>query len=93
MLDPGDEVIVMQPCLPSLYEIPRALGCEITRWPLEVTTWGWRLDVNFLASHISSKTKLLVMNIPNNPTGYIPVRTEMERILNMADKNGHMGLL
>ncbi len=88
LLDPGDEVIVMQPCLPSLYEIPRALGCEIIHWPLEVTSWGWRLDINFLASHISSKTKLLVMNIPNNPTGYIPVRTEMERILNMADKMG-----
>ncbi|MDL2298558.1 aminotransferase class I/II-fold pyridoxal phosphate-dependent enzyme [Synergistaceae bacterium OttesenSCG-928-D05] len=88
LLDPGDEVIVMQPCLPSLYELPRALGCKVIRWPLEITSWGWRLDLNFLAENISPKTKLLVMNIPNNPTGYIPVRTEMDRILNMADRMG-----
>lgn len=88
LLDPGDEVIVMQPCLPSLYELPRALGCKIIRWPLEISSWGWKLDVNFLAENISQKTKLLVLNIPNNPTGYIPVRTEMDRILSLADKMG-----
>lgn len=88
LLDPGDEVIVMQPCLPSLYELPRALGCKIIRWPLEITSWGWKLDVGFLAENISPKTKLLVLNIPNNPTGYIPVQTEMDRILNLTDKMG-----
>ncbi|MDO4987525.1 MAG: aminotransferase class I/II-fold pyridoxal phosphate-dependent enzyme [Synergistes sp.] len=88
LLDEGDEVIVMTPCLPSLYEIPRALGCKVIKWPLESTTWGWHLDVNFLAENISHKTKLLVMNIPNNPTGYIPVHTELDRILNIADRMG-----
>ena len=88
MLEPGDEVIVMHPTLPSLYELPRTLGCKVIKWPLEVTSWGWRLDVNFLAENISPKTKLLIMNIPNNPTGYIPVRTELDRILNLADRMG-----
>jgi len=88
LLDPGDEVIVMKPCRPSLYEIPRALGCKVIKWPLEETTYGWNLDFNFLTENISPKTKLLVLNIPNNPTGYIPVKTEMDRILNIADKMG-----
>ena len=44
MLEPGDEVIVMHPTLPSLYELPRALGCTVIKWPLEVTSWGWRLS-------------------------------------------------
>lgn len=88
LLDPGDGVIVMQPCLPSLYELPRALGCKIIRWPLEITSWGWKLDIAFLAENISPKTKLLVLNIPNNPTGYIPIQTEMDRILNLTDKMG-----
>ncbi|MCD8164437.1 MAG: hypothetical protein LUE09_13710 [Synergistaceae bacterium] len=47
MLEPGDEVIVMHPTLPSLYELPRTLGCKVIKWPLEVTSWGWRIDVNF----------------------------------------------
>lgn len=88
ILEPGDEVIVMQPSLPSLYEIPHSMGCKVVRWPLEATSFGWKLNVEFLAEHISPKTKLLVMNIPNNPTGYIPIRPEMERILNLADSNG-----
>ena len=88
MLDPGDEVIVMHPCLPSLYELPRALGCEVIRWPLEMTSWGWKLDISFLAEKISPKTKLLILNIPNNPTGYVPVRTEIDRIVGLADKMG-----
>jgi len=88
LLDPGDEVIVMQPCLPSLYEIPRALGCKIIKWPLQETSWGWTLDFNFLAENISPNTKLLVLNIPNNPTGFIPVKTEMDRILSLADRMG-----
>ncbi|MBR4400673.1 MAG: aminotransferase class I/II-fold pyridoxal phosphate-dependent enzyme [Synergistes sp.] len=88
ILEEGDEVIVMHPTLPSLYELPRALGCRVIKWPLEITSWGWRLDVNFLAENITPKTKLLVLNIPNNPTGYIPVRTELDRILNLADRNG-----
>ena len=88
MLEPGDEVIVMHPTLPSLYELPRALGCTVIKWPLEVTSWGWRLDVNFLMENISPKTKLIIMNIPNNPTGFIPVRAELDRILNIADRNG-----
>ena len=88
MLERGDEVIVVKPALPSLYEIPRALGCKIIRWPLEITNWGWRLDVDFLAENITSNTKMIILNIPNNPTGYIPVRSEMDRILNIADKMG-----
>ncbi len=88
MLEPGDEVIVVHPTLPTLYEIPRAIGCTVIKWPLEATQWGWHLDINFLAENISPKTKLIIMNVPNNPTGYIPVRAEIDRILNFADRNG-----
>ena len=35
MLDPGNEVIVMQPAMPSLHEIPRAIGCKVVPWKLE----------------------------------------------------------
>lgn len=88
LLNPGDVVFVMQPCFPSLYELPRALGCEVIKWPMEITSWGWRLDLNFLSENITPKTKLIVLNIPNNPTGYIPVKTEIDRVLNIADKMG-----
>ena len=88
MLDEGDEVIAIQPTLPSLHEIPRALGCTVIPWQLEITDWGWRLDMDFLARTISSKTKMIILNIPNNPTGYVPVLTDLMRVASFAEKFG-----
>jgi len=88
MLDAGDEVIVMEPVMPSLYEIPRAIGCDVIPWRLEATEWGWKLDTEFLNDAISSKTKLIVLNIPNNPTGFAPVLADLQRIAQIADRAG-----
>lgn len=88
ILGAGDEVIVMEPAMPSLHEIPRAIGCKVIPWKLEATDWGWKIDVEFLNGAISPKTKMIIMNIPNNPTGYAPVQTELYRIAQIADKMG-----
>jgi aspartate/methionine/tyrosine aminotransferase len=88
MLDAGDEVIVMEPAMPPLHEIPRAIGCNVVPWRLEATEWGWKLDMDFLSENISSKTKMIILNIPNNPTGYAPVLTELQRIAQIADRAG-----
>jgi aspartate/methionine/tyrosine aminotransferase len=89
LLDPGDEVIVVHPTFPAMHDIPKAIGCTVTPWPIEATEWGgWRLDTDFLNRTISSKTKLIVLNIPNNPTGYMPVRPDIQRVANIADKTG-----
>lgn len=88
MLEAGDEVIVMQPTLPSLHEIPKALGCTVIPWTLESTGWGWRLDMDFLVRNASPKTKMIILNIPNNPTGYMPILSDIYRIASIADRVG-----
>lgn len=88
MLDPGDEVIVLQPSFPSLIEIPRALGCTVFAWTLEPADWGWKLDMDFLLRTVSPKTKMIVLNIPNNPTGFVPTLTDIYRITEIADRFG-----
>jgi aspartate/methionine/tyrosine aminotransferase len=88
MLDAGDEVIVMEPAMPSLHEIPHAIGCDVVPWKLEPTEWGWKLDVDFLSRAINAKTKLIILNIPNNPTGYAPVPADLQRIAQIADRRG-----
>jgi aspartate/methionine/tyrosine aminotransferase len=88
MLSPGDEVIVMEPIMPSLHEIPRAIGCEVIPWPLNPTEWGWKIDTDFLKNTISSKTKLLILSLPNNPTGCMPPIGELQRIAQIADSVG-----
>jgi aspartate/methionine/tyrosine aminotransferase len=84
LLAPGDHIIVTFPCYQSLYEIARSLDCNITHWTLEASTGGWRLDLQFLADHITARTKLLVINFPHNPTGYLPSREDFDAIMDMA---------
>lgn len=88
ILDEGDEVIAIQPTLPSLHEIPKALGCTVIPWNVEATEWAWKLDTDFLADTISSKTKMIIINMPNNPTGYQPSLQAIQRIAHIAERVG-----
>jgi aspartate/methionine/tyrosine aminotransferase len=57
-------------------------------WPLVETETGWQLDLDHLAELLIPKTKLLVINVPHNPTGYLPTLAEFEMILTLAAARG-----
>jgi aspartate/methionine/tyrosine aminotransferase len=88
LLRPGDHVIVTYPGYQSLYAIAEALGCAVTRWPLAVSDGRWRVDMDFLADQLRPETKLLVVNFPHNPTGYLPARSELDAIIALARRHG-----
>ena len=88
LLRPGDHVIATFPGYQSLYAIAEALGCSVTRWPLEVRDGRWGLDLDFLAAAIRPETRLLVVNFPHNPTGYLPSRSELDAIIELARRHG-----
>jgi aspartate/methionine/tyrosine aminotransferase len=88
LLRPGDHVIATFPGYQSLYAIAEALGCSVTRWPLEVRADRWALDPDFLADQIRPETKLLVVNFPHNPTGYLPARSDLDAIIASARHHG-----
>ncbi len=87
LLRPGDHIIATFPGYQSLYEIAAAIGCAVTRWPLEPGPAGWRLDVDLLARSITPQTALLVVNFPHNPTGYLPSQDEWAAIVAIARQN------
>jgi aspartate/methionine/tyrosine aminotransferase len=87
LLQAGDHVIVTFPGYQSLYEIAQALDCQVTRWTLQAGKNGWELDLDFLASAITPQTRLLVVNFPHNPTGYLPLRSDLEAILRLAHQH------
>ena len=69
VLDPGDEVIVPTPAF-VLYE--RIIGlCRAAFIPLDTREDGFQIDYEKLSSLISPRTKAVVLNSPNNPTGCI----------------------
>ncbi|MGB8492713.1 MAG: aminotransferase class I/II-fold pyridoxal phosphate-dependent enzyme [Bacteroidales bacterium] len=88
ILDHGDHVIVPEPCYQSLFEIAAAIGCEITRWPLNPDKGRWILETGFLKKNIRKNTKLVVLNFPHNPTGFIPEADVFRNILEICEMNG-----
>jgi aspartate/methionine/tyrosine aminotransferase len=88
LLAPGDHVIAVSPAYQSLTEIAVSLGCTVTPWRLEAASGGWRLNLETLSASLTEKTRLLVLNFPNNPTGFLPTRAEFDAILALARRHG-----
>lgn len=89
LLQPGDHLIHTAPAYQSLYAVAASIGCEVTAWPLAVdeTTNGWSLDLAALEASITQRTKLLVINFPHNPTGYLPTSAQYEAIIDIARRH------
>jgi aspartate/methionine/tyrosine aminotransferase len=83
LIDPGDEVIVPDPGYPIYESITNFMGGTPVPIPIRMEH-DFRLDVDELASLITPRTKLLVINSPANPTGGVLTRDDIERIAELA---------
>lgn len=88
LLRPGDRVVVQTPCYQSLFELPVFRGCQVASWPMQETEHGWRLDLDQLAELVTPDTRLVIVNLPHNPTGYLPSPDEFEAILSLVARHG-----
>ena len=83
VLGPGDHAVVTCPAYQSLYEVARAAGAEVTLLPLRYED-GWELGVDALRAEIRPSTKVIAVNFPHNPTGYLPNRETFASIVEVA---------
>jgi aspartate/methionine/tyrosine aminotransferase len=81
VVDPGSAVIAVTPVWPNLCEIPKILGAELVSVPLRFGPAGWSLDLDRLLDSIQPGVAAVVINSPNNPTGWTLTRPEQEAIL------------
>ena len=100
LLEPGDKVIVLSPCYDSLANVAEYLGCRVIRWPLVPThampaagagaegPGGWRLDLPTLDRLVTPHTKLVVVNFPHNPTGFLPSHDECRALVEIVARAG-----
>jgi aspartate/methionine/tyrosine aminotransferase len=88
LVDAGDEVVAVTPVWPNLTAQPAIMGAQVRCVSLRPVTGEWRLDVAELLAAITPKTRLLIVNAPNNPTGWTLSRAEQETILAHCRKTG-----
>lgn len=82
--DPEDEVIIPAPYWTSYPEMVRLAGAE----PYVVETKrenGWKLTADQFEEAISGRTRMLILNSPNNPTGSVYSKEELEALVEVAE--------
>ncbi len=88
LIDPGDRVVCVTPLWPNLTEIPKILGAEVVRVGLSFDAGLWTLDVDRLLDALTPGTRAVLINSPNNPTGWTTVRADQAAILGHCRKHG-----
>ena len=88
LVDAGDEVVAVTPVWPNLTAQPLIMGAQLRCVSLKPVAGQWQLDMEELLAAITRKTKLLIVNAPNNPTGWTLSRSEQAAILGHCRKTG-----
>ncbi|MEM7330862.1 MAG: aminotransferase class I/II-fold pyridoxal phosphate-dependent enzyme [Chloroflexota bacterium] len=87
LVQPDDELIAETPGWPQPFVLGEAIGATIKRLTRREEQ-DWRFDMAELESLITSKTKLIFLTNPNNPTGQLLSKAELEEIANLANQVG-----
>ncbi len=88
LLAAGDEVVAVVPVWPNIAAQPEILGARVKRVSLHPQQGEWRLDLQELLDAITPATRALLVNAPNNPTGWTLSRAEQQAILDHCRRTG-----
>jgi N-succinyldiaminopimelate aminotransferase len=82
LVDPGDEVVVLEPYYDSYVAMIQFAGA--VRRPVTLRAPDFRLDLDELAAAITPQTRIILLNTPHNPTGTVLTRAELEGVAALA---------
>jgi len=88
-LDSGDQIIVHSPYYQSLGEVARSIGADVIEWKGDPANC-WELDLEFLEGVLTDRTKVVVVNFPHNPTGFLPAPEFMSELSRLSNKRGFL---
>lgn len=82
LVDPGDEVVLLEPYYDSYVAMLKMTGA--VRRPVTLRAPDFRLPVDELRAAVTPKTRLIMLNTPHNPTGAVLTREELQAIADIA---------
>lgn len=83
LVEPGDKVVATFPAYQSLYDVAASCGADVRYW---MPTDNERFDVDKLRDLMPAK--LVVVNFPHNPTGYVPSHDDWKDIVSLCEQHG-----
>ncbi len=86
ILAPGDEVLIPEPCYVSYQACTILAGGVPVAVPAKIEN-EFRITPEELEEHVTDKTKVLLIGYPNNPTGAIMTRKDLEAVADFAEKH------
>ena len=88
LLEPGDRVVVLTPAYDSLLNLTGHVSGNIVGWPIRPRPGGWALDLDEFDRLVTADTRLVIVNFPHNPTGYLPTAAEFDALLAVVRRRG-----
>jgi len=88
-LNPGDEVIVLSPAYDALIKtFEHVVGASsVRKWEFISSDTQWQLDFDQLKNLLTPRTKMMVINFPHNPTGYLPKQDQLNEVVKIVEEN------
>ena len=86
LLDDGDEILIPEPCFVSYGPTAEFAGAKVVYVPTSAEN-NFQVTAEDIESRITSKTKVLFLGYPNNPTGAVLSRASMERIAEVVERH------
>jgi aspartate/methionine/tyrosine aminotransferase len=88
LIDPGDRVAIVTPVWPNLTAMPRIMSADVVRVPLACSEGRWALDLDRLLDAATPGTRMVLVNAPNNPTGWTMPRADWVALLEHCRRHG-----
>jgi len=88
LISPGDRVVAVTPLWPNLTQGPKILSADVHMVSLDFGAQGWTLDVQKLLDALTSDTRFVLINSPNNPTGWTMTREHQQLVLEHCRRHG-----
>ena len=87
LVGPGDHAVVTVPCYQAMETVTLATGADVSPLVMRREN-GWALDLDELRELLRPNTKLVAVNYPNNPTGYVPDEAAFCELVAMCETRG-----